>query len=199
MTKTALSPGSISAEDDQTSAPAVPRETANDSGVQRDGSGGPVPKLCPVLGDESGAALTFRQNVPTHDDRGKFAAGNQAARQHGTFAVHQPPELLEVVDGFETELLSDLGGARVLSTLERSCVANLRALKMTLMLLAADIETRGLVTPHGGVRRSYAAFLAGVDRFDRLSQRLGMKRRTKRVPSAHELLQQPHTQEESTP
>ena len=198
MTETAAGVPIPSAEDSETSAPAAPRETANDSEVQREGSGGTVPNLCPVLGDESGAALTFRQNVPTHDDRGKFAAGNQAARQHGTFAVHQPPELLEVVDGFETGLLSDLGGARVLSTLERSCVANLRALKMTLLLLAADIETRGLVTPHGGVRRSYAAFLAGVDRFDRLSQRLGMKRRTRRIPSAHELLRQPDTQEENS-
>ena len=155
--------------------------------------------MCPVPGDESAAALSFRHNVPTHDDRGKFAAGNQAARQHGTFAVHQPPELLEVVDAFEAELLSDLGGESVLSTLERSCVVNLRAIKMTLMLLAEDIETRGLVTPHGGVRRSYNAFLAGVDRFDRLSQRLGMKRRTRRVPSAHEILTgTAATQEEET-
>ena len=151
------------------------------------------------IAEKTDAAQSFRQNVPTHDDRGKFAVRNQAARQHGTFAVRQPPELLEVVDGFETELLSDLGGAPVLSTLERSCVANLRAIKMTLMLLAADIETRGLVTPHGGVRRSYNAFLAGVDRFDRLSQRLGMKRRAKRVPSAHELLQQSDPQKENKP
>ena len=147
-----------------------------------------MPGLCPEKRPESEAAASFRQNVPTHDGRGKFAAGNQAARQHGTFAVHQPPALLEMVDEFETGLLSDLGGESVLSTLERSCVANLRALKMTLMLLGADIETRGLVTPHGGVRRSYAAFLAGVDRFDRLSQRLGMKRRSKRVPSLAEVL-----------
>lgn len=157
------------------------------------------PDVQPVVQPGADSVASFRQNVPTHDDRGKFAARNQAARQHGTFAVHQPPALLEVVDGFETGLLSDLGGESVLSTLERSCVANLRALKMTLMLLAADIETRGLVTPHGGVRRSYAAFLAGVDRFDRLSQRLGMKRRTRKVPSAYELLTQPQSGEENTP
>ena len=77
MTETAVSLATSGAEDDQTSAPIAPRETPNDSGVQRDGSGGPVPNLCPGLGDETDAALTLREDVPTHDDPGHFAPGRE--------------------------------------------------------------------------------------------------------------------------
>ncbi len=57
MTETGLSPATSGAEDSQTSAPATPRETPNDSGCQREGSGGSVPNLCPGMGDETDAVL----------------------------------------------------------------------------------------------------------------------------------------------
>ena len=56
MNETAVRPARVGAEDKEASVSALPLEKPNDSGVQREGSGGSVPKLCPKNGDESGAA-----------------------------------------------------------------------------------------------------------------------------------------------
>ena len=127
---------------------------------------------------------------------GRFLPGNQVARQSGVFAVHQPPELLESADAFAAQVVADLGGEHELSALERAYVAKLRDLEVTQQLLMADIAHRGLVTPAGGVRRPFAAFLSAIDRFDRLAQRLGLSRRARQVPSAHELLRPARASEE---
>ena len=131
-----------------------------------------------------------------HGADGRFLPGNQVARQSGVFAVHHPPELLEAADAFAVGVVADLGGEGELSTLERAYIARLRGLEITQTLLAADLETRGLVTPAGGVRRPFAAFLSAIDRFDRLAQRLGLQRRARKVPSAHELFRPAHSSEE---
>ena len=57
----------------------------------------------------------------------------------------------------------------------------LAEVEVTLRLLAHDIAGRGLLTPSGGVRRVYDQLLAGVDRWDKLAQRIGVKRRVRDV------------------
>ena len=69
---------------------------------------------------------------------------------------------------FAAQVVTDLGGEGELSALERAYVAKLRDLEVTQRLLMADIAHRGLVTPAGGVRRPFAAFLSAIDRFGRL-------------------------------
>ena len=118
--------------------------------------------------------------------RGHFRAGNQVARQLGLYARQQPAELRERVDRLTAGILSDLGGEDELSTLERAYVGRLADVEVTLRLLAHDIAERGLLTPSGGVRRVYDQLLAGIDRWDRLTQRIGVKRRARRVSSAME-------------
>lgn len=115
---------------------------------------------------------------------GTFAPGNQVARQHGLYAGQQPAELLAEVDTFAAGVVSDLGGAEELSAIERAYVGRLGRVELTLRLLEQDIAESGLVTPAGSVRKVYAQYLAGVDRWDRLAQRLGMRRRARAVDLA---------------
>jgi hypothetical protein len=133
-----------------------------------------------------------------HSDRGpdgRFLPGNAAARQTGIYAQTQAPELREHVDRLTSGIVADLGGASELSTLEAAYVARLGDIETTLRLLAADIARRGLLTPSGGVRRVYDQLLAGIDRWDRLAQRLGMKRRARRLNVAEQIAQM-HGQED---
>lgn len=111
----------------------------------------------------------------------KLLALNQHARQHGLYAARQPAELVAEVEAFAGGVVSDQGGAEELSTIERAYVGRLSRLELSLRLLEADIAEHGLVTSAGGVRKVYAQYLLGVDRWDRLAQRLGLRRRARAV------------------
>lgn len=140
----------------------------------------------------AGAAEPIPENGSGDGRRpdGRFAAGNQVARQHGVYASQQSAELAAEVDAFLAGLLSDLGGESELSTVELAYVARLCRLELTLRLLETDIAASGLVTPAGGVRRIYEHYLHGLDRFDRLAQRLGMRRRARPVESAADIIRE---------
>lgn len=119
---------------------------------------------------------------------GAFLLGNSAARTHGLRSQRHPADLTMTADEVERGLVQDNGGADELSTLERRYVRHIRNLEVTLGLLMNDIARNGLLTPGGKVRDVYAGFLNGLDRYDRLSQRLGMKRRPRRISSPAEAL-----------
>jgi hypothetical protein len=121
---------------------------------------------------------------------GRFVPGNQVARQAGIYARQQPADLRERVNELTAGILSDLGGVDELSTLERAYVGRLAEVEVTLRLLAHDIAERGLLTPSGGVRRVYDQLLAGLDRWDKLAQRIGTKRRARPVQSATEIMRE---------
>jgi ribosomal protein L40E len=111
----------------------------------------------------------------------KWLPGNQGARTHGVYARQQPPDLQLSADELEAGIVADLGGLDELSTVERSYVRKLRDLHITISLLANDLARNSLLTPGGRVRDVYGAFLGGLAMFDRYAQRVGMKRRAKRV------------------
>jgi len=54
--------------------------------------------------------------------------------------------------------------------------------------VTSAIARDGLITPGGRVRDTFNALLAGVQRFDGLAQRLGLKRRPKPTASLAEVL-----------
>jgi hypothetical protein len=85
-------------------------------------------------------------------------------------------------------IVADLGGESELTTLQRSYIRRLGDVEITIRLLASDIATRGLLTPAGGVRNVYGAFLAGIDRFDKLAQRIGLKRGERPIPTVRQYL-----------
>jgi hypothetical protein len=111
--------------------------------------------------------------------RGHVAPRNDLARQTGIFARQQPADLQARVDDVVASILADLGDPAELSTLDREYVSKLRGVDVVVHLLADDIGRRGIVTPSGGVRRIVESFLMAIDRWDKLAQRIGTKRRQK--------------------
>lgn len=117
-----------------------------------------------------------------------FVSRNQAARKIGLRAMIQPANIRmtanELVDG----IVRDLGGPSDLTALTRAYVRKIADIEITLHLLAADLVKHGLLTPGGRPRETYDKYLAGVAMWDRLAQRIGLERRTKRAPSLADLL-----------
>jgi hypothetical protein len=85
--------------------------------------------------------------------------------------------------------VADLGGEGELSTLEKATAGHLGDIHTTLRLLVNDLVVRGMFTPAGNPRKTYDAFLKGLDRWDRYCQRLGLKRRARHVNIAAALAQ----------
>ncbi len=110
-----------------------------------------------------------------------FAPGNQAARTLGLRATQQPVELRMTADELMSGIVSDRGGEANLSTLERSYVRKIADVEIVIRLLTSNIASHGLFTNGGRVRDTYDKLLAGLDRFDRLAQRIGLERRAKSV------------------
>ena len=92
-----------------------------------------------------------------------------------------PDELRAQVDAFGAGLVADQGGASEVTTIGGGYVRKLRHLEGYCELLAADLKKHGITTKRGSVRSAFTAYLAAIDRWDRIAQRLGMARRAKPV------------------
>jgi hypothetical protein len=125
--------------------------------------------------------------LPNRCAKGHVQPANTLARQTGLYARQQPAGLREALDTFTAALIADLGGASELTELERGYVQRLRSLELRARLLDADLDEHGLLTPSGGVRRAHGEFINTVRTWDQLAQRLGPKRRAKRVDLARAL------------
>ena len=123
----------------------------------------------------------IQENGVNHGPDGRFVAGNQAARQTGLYARQQPADVRTAADDLMRGIVSDLGGESELSTLQASYVRKVADIEITIRLLTSDIARHGLLTPGGGVRPVYDKLLAGLDRFDRFAQRLGLERKAKPI------------------
>ena len=112
-----------------------------------------------------------------------FLPRNQAARVHGLRSRMVPAVERMNADELIEGIVADLGGPAHLTTLEKSYARKLADVEITIRLLASSIATEGMFTSGHRVRDVYAAFLAGIDRFDRLAQRLGLERRQRQLNS----------------
>ena len=123
-----------------------------------------------------------------------FAAGNVAARTTGIRAFKDrgaaalPPAFREELEAFRAGVEADRGGPSELTTIGAGHARRLTEIEAIVRLLAADLEVRGLLTQRGRVQSTCLALLQAVDRWDRLAQRLGLERRSKRVPTPDEVL-----------
>ena len=106
---------------------------------------------------------------------------NQAAVQAGLYRAQQPIELLAEAEAIVIGIIADKGGQDELSTLQREYVRELGRLTIMLRLLVAEIAEHGLLSPSRAPRRVFDAYLAGLDRFDRLAQRIGTKREARQL------------------
>ena len=129
-----------------------------------------------------------------------FLPANQAARKSGVHA-RVSPEMRQRAEALRAGIVADLGGETELSTLERSYVHKLGDLEILCRLLADDLVRHGLMTPSGAsVRSAFDAYNTALATYDRYAQRLGMKRRGRRVANVADYIQQrpqPHVEEET--
>jgi hypothetical protein len=114
---------------------------------------------------------------------GRFLPGNQAAVTTGLFRRQQAAELRAEAEALVAGVVADKGGEGELSTLQRAYVSHLADVVVMLRLLAADAAARGLLTPGGNPRRTVDTYLAVLDRFDRLAQRIGLRREARKLRS----------------
>jgi hypothetical protein len=125
---------------------------------------------------------------------GRFRPGNQAARRSGVraFELHGEPalpsDLRDDLAAFRAGIQADQGGAGELTTIGAGYVRRLCEVEAICSLLGADLHARGLFTLRGRVRSTYGAFMAAVDRWDRIAMRLGIARRERRTPTLAEYL-----------
>lgn len=124
--------------------------------------------------------------------RGHVLVGNQARRLHGVRAFETtgrlPDILRQTVEEFRASVIADRGGASELSTLEAAYIRRLSEVETVARLLAADLASRGLLTPRGRVRGTFSRWLECIDRWDRLAQRVGTDRRGRAVSSLRDYL-----------
>ena len=136
---------------------------------------------------------------PPHDvypDRsadGTVRAGNQVAQKSGIYSAavkrgEVPTELRQTIDEFRAALISDQGGASELTTIQVGYLTRLCDVEVCCRLLQNDLVTRGVFTAKGRVRSTYDKFLATIDRWDRLAQRVGADRRARQIPSLRDFL-----------
>lgn len=134
----------------------------------------------------------------------RFQPGNSASVRSGIYrarlrAGEIPPELLADMMGFREAVVTDLGGPEALTEIQRGLVGRLVELETFSRLLVADIQAHGIVGKSGRERSSYRNYLATIDRWDRIAQRLGADRRAKNLtPStpAEWLEQRAHSSQE---
>ena len=135
-----------------------------------------------------------RDQDAQRDAQGRFLPGNQVAYRHGVKLFERraelPSALRDALDGFRDALVADQGGYRELTTVRQGYVERLVATEGVLRLLEGDLAQRGMLTPKGRVRSTYTAWLAALDRWDRLAQRLGLDRRASKVPTLDAYLAQ---------
>jgi hypothetical protein len=110
-----------------------------------------------------------------------FLPRNQAARVTGTRSQLVPEDLRMNADELMNGIVSDMGGRDNLTTLEASYIRKIADVEITIRMLIANLANDGLFTAGGRVRDAYGQFLAGIDRFDRLAQRVGLARRARTV------------------
>ncbi|MGE0363251.1 MAG: hypothetical protein AB7H93_13325 [Vicinamibacterales bacterium] len=126
---------------------------------------------------------------------GTFAPGNSSALRHGLYSrqVREAllPEQAEVRAALAEQrkaIEDDLGGADALSQMTRDLIGRYVELRLVGDFLAHQLATVGPLTGKGRTRAATSAWLAVVDRQNKLALTLGLERRTKRIPTLTEVL-----------
>ncbi len=118
----------------------------------------------------------------------RFAPGNTSAQTHGAWSLQRgrgeaalPATIAQTIEEFRASVISDRGGLENMTTVEVALVRRLSELEATCRLLAADIASKGLLTPRGRVRGVYRQWLESLDRFEKYCVRVGVDRRARVV------------------
>ena len=131
-------------------------------------------------------------------DNGQAGPGNTLNLRHGLHSAQLTDQpAIAAWHQEETEAIeSDLGGEAELSVLQRASVREVARLEVIAAALGNELLEHGVLTGKGQCRSATNTYLQVLDRFVRLAGTLGLARRQRRIPSAHELLTQPQSGEE---
>ncbi len=150
-------------------------------------SGATAPCLTDGAGDRLVACSRCgAQNEPGADRCARcqsFIDGNQAAVTAGLYRRQQPIDVVAEAEAFVGAIVADKGGEGELSAIQRRYARELGHLSTILRLLVADIAEQGLLSKNHAPRKVLAAYLDALDRFDRLAQRIGLKREARQLRS----------------
>ena len=136
------------------------------------------------------------ESAPTgRTSRGTFAPGNAHALRHGLYSRQMREALLPeqaearaVLAEQRKAIEDDLGGNEALSALTRDLIGRYVELRLVADFLGHQLATVGPLTGKGRQRAALTAYLAVIDRLNRLALSLGLERKAKRVPSLAEVL-----------
>src|SRR4051812_4542647 len=121
---------------------------------------------------------------------GTMGVGNTVALKTGLrskLLLEQPDIAAWHRDEVEA-ITTDLGGDAELTTLARANIREAARLEVILAALGTELLEGGVLTGKGHMRAATTVYLQVLDRFTRLSQTLGLDRKSKRVPSLAEVL-----------
>lgn len=123
---------------------------------------------------------------------GTFGEGNTGALKHGMTSLQllDHPDIREWHQSRVSAICADLGGLGELSALQVGLVREVARLEVVVAALGDDLLEHGAITGKGATRAATNVWLAGLDRYARLAGQLGLQRRTRRVPSVAEFMQQ---------
>jgi hypothetical protein len=107
---------------------------------------------------------------------GSFGPGNLAALKHGRYLAPDHPELAAAHQERVDAITTDLGGLSELSTTQAALVCELARLQLITASLGADVIGKGPLTAKGNRRAALSAYLNVLDRQQKLSDLLGLRR-----------------------
>ena len=148
-----------------------------------------LPAPDPELFERAREAVTAIRGRGRQED-GRAGPGNLLNLQHGlrsTQLLNQP----DIAEWHREEVAAitvDLGGETELSALQKASVREVARLEVIAAALGSEILESGPLTGKGAIRSATNVYLSVLDRYVRLANTLGLARRQRRVPSAHELL-----------
>lgn len=154
-------------------AASPPRSVPLCAGTNRDG------RPCEQIALPGRTFCQFHDDAPQDDvqDAQKSPMFGRPRLQHGLYAksMELPPDLQDKLATFEAGVVTDLGGASELTTIERGYIEKLRTVETAIYLVLRYIERKGFDAKTEGM------LLSAIDRWDRLALRLGMARRQRKV------------------
>jgi len=95
-----------------------------------------------------------------------------------------PVEMQDAVgdlSSFRAGIVSDRGGASELATIDAGYVDRLVEAEGLVRLLGHDLRVRGVFSVRGRVRSAFNAYMAAVDRWDKIAKVLGLGRRQRDI------------------
>ena len=120
---------------------------------------------------------------------GKFLPGNEIARKHGLHSSALTDALRDEREAFLTASISDDGGEGEVTTRRRALLDYRARLHVQIVALSDALEKFGMFDRRGRLRSGWLQRLeALIGRGQAIDATLGLGRRERHVPTAHELI-----------